>query len=254
MKNMLIRCFLFYFISFSAWGYQLTQDFVNGFYWASLPVKFIISENDPVRKSFLKKLSETAIKEWEKETGFSIWDLSLEGSTNIIRWSTNFSSETRMDPESVLAVAIRYTNGPYIAKSEIIINGSHPAFNTPYSSVNNMNLSTTLVHELGHTMGLDHSENELAVMAPNLQYPYNGLHSDDLAGMIDVYEQTEYRQITRYVSPLAYKPEKKSTQPFSCGTTTAQHGGTQGVLSLVSGVVVAFIRRIFMYWKKIFKR
>ncbi len=247
---MMIKCLLFYFISSSAWGYQLTHDFVNGFYWASLPIKFVIVEKNPEKKSFLTKLSENAIGEWEKETGFSLWDLASDGSTNIIRWSTNFASETRMDPESVLAVAIRYTDGPYIAKSEIIINETHPAFNTPYSSVNNMNLGTTLVHELGHTMGLDHSENELAVMAPNLQYPYNGLHPDDLSGMTEAYEQTEYRQITRYISPLAYTPEKKSVQPFSCGTTVPHQGTSQGISSLVGGVMIAFMRRILRFFLK----
>jgi len=246
---MFIKWLLIFTISFSAWGYQLTQDFINGFYWATLPIKFVVMEKDPDRRYLLNKLSESAIKEWEKETGFSLWDLAPDSSSNLIRWSTNFGSETRMDPQTVLAVAIRYTDGPYIAKSEIIINGSHMAFNSPSTSLNNMNLGTTLVHELGHTMGLDHSENQLAVMAPTLQYPYNGLHPDDIDGMTDAHEQTEHRQTTRYVSPLAYTPEKKTAHPFSCASTTPVQASGNGFFSALIGAVFAFVRKIFRFIK-----
>jgi Matrixin len=244
---------LLFFITTSAWGYQLTQDFKNGFYWASLPVRFIVVEKDPNRKAILDELSSAAINQWENQTGLSLWDLSSTGTSNIIRWSTNFAAETRMDPQSVLAVAIRYTNGPYFAKSEIVINGSHNAFNTPYENINKMNIGTTLVHELGHTIGLDHSENMLAVMAPSLQYPYNGLHSDDLNGMSDAHAQTEYRQLTRYVSPLAYTKLENSNQPLSCGTTATSSSqlNLQGLFSLGLGLLIGLIRKVMKWFKSL---
>lgn len=246
---MLIKFLLVYFISLPAWSYRLTQDFINGFYWATLPIKFVIQDENLERRSRLIKLSEAAIKEWEKETGFTLWNLEEDGSTNVIRWSTKFAAETKMDPETVLAVAIRYTDGPYISRSEIIINGNHTAFNTTSSYINNMNLGTTLVHEFGHTMGLDHSENELAVMAPNLQYPYVGLHFDDVDGMNEVFEQTEQRQITKYVSPLAYTPEKKSVQPFSCGTTVPIQGNAHAYISGILGILISLFKKIISYFK-----
>jgi hypothetical protein len=253
MKIMGKKWFLLLFVSYSAWGYQLTQDFKNGFYWASLPVKFVIVEKDPTRKALLDDLSTAAIRQWENQTGLSLWDLAGTGTSNIIRWSTNFAAETRMDPQSVLAVAIRYTNGPYFAKSEIVINGNHNAFNSPYSSINNMNIGTTLVHELGHTIGLDHSENMLAVMAPSLQYPYNGLHSDDLNGMTDAHAQTEYRQLTRYVSPLAYSKQENSNQPLSCGTTSVVSSSmnAQGLFSLGLGLLIGLLRKLVKWFKSL---
>jgi hypothetical protein len=247
------KCILLFFITTSAWGYQLTQDFKNGFYWASLPVRFIVVEKDPNRKAILDELSAAAINQWENQTGLTLWDLTSTGTSNIIRWSTNFAAETRMDPQSVLAVAIRYTNGPYFAKSEIVINGSHNAFNTPYETINKMNIGTTLVHELGHTIGLDHSENMLAVMAPSLQYPYNGLHSDDLNGMSDAHAQTEYRQLTRYVSPLAYTKQENSNQPLSCGTTATSSSPVhfQGLFSLALGLLIGLIRKVIKWFKSL---
>ena len=250
---MWLKWLLLFLLSTPALAYRLTQDFINGFYWATLPVKFIVVENNTERKALLEQLSTSAIRQWERETGLSLWDLTADGTANIIRWSTNFAAETRMDPQSVLAVAIRYTNGPYFAKSEIIINGGHSAFNSPYDSINKTNIGTTLVHELGHTMGLDHSENMQAIMAPTLQYPYNGLHADDLIGMADAHAQTEERQITRYVSPLAYTKQEQSGQALSCGTT-GPVGATNGnaLISLVSGLLLPFFRSLLRWLKSLF--
>lgn len=252
---MLLKSLLIFVIALPAWGYNLTQDFTNGFYWATLPVNILVSEKDANRKAMLDELSAAAVNEWQDKTGLSLWNITSGGTSNIIRWSTNFAAETRMDPSSVLAVAIRYTNGPYFAKSEIVINGNHDSFNTPWPAINRMNVGTTLVHELGHTMGLDHSNNMMAVMAPTLQYPYNGLHSDDLQGMAEAHAQTEQRQITRYVSPLAYSNESESSQPLSCGTVgpaTAQAGGS-GAVSLGLGVVLGFLRKILRWVKGLLK-
>ena len=116
---------LIFSLTTHAWGYQLTSDFMNGFYWASLPVNIMVVESNAERKILLENIAQTAISEWETRSGFTLWSFLRTGTTNIIRWSTNFAAETRMDPSSVLAVAIRYTNGPYFAKTEIIINGNH---------------------------------------------------------------------------------------------------------------------------------
>src|SRR5690606_20329255 len=128
-------------------------------------------------------LAQDAVGEWESRTGLSLWSFE-EGTSNIIRWSNNFASETKMDPISVLAVAIRYTSGPYFARTEIVINGGHPL------NQDLTHLLTTITHELGHTMGLDHSENPWAVMAPTLQSPYRGLHADDIQGMAHVHSES----------------------------------------------------------------
>lgn len=254
---MMLKLIYFHFIfllTSKVWSYSFTQDFLNGFYWASLPVKFIIIEDEPQRKSMLSELTQSAVEQWEAETGLNLWDVTSSRSSNIIRWSKRFTEETKMDSSTVLAVAVRYTDGPYFAKSEIIINGNHPSFNSSSSSLNKMNIGTTLVHELGHTMGLDHSDNMLAVMAPTLQIPYNGLHSDDIDGMKDAHSEIEFRQQTRFISPLAYKEKVESSGQLTCATTTSvsAQAGNGNMISLGLGMLMSFVRRLILKAKSLF--
>jgi hypothetical protein len=231
-----------------AWGYKLTQDFVNGFYWQRLPINITVVESDPTLKSKLEYLSRMAVQDWESSSGFNLWDTSNAGTSNIIRWSKNFAAETNMDPASVLAVAIRYTNGPYFAKTEIIINGNHI-----YNQQNNY-LLTTMTHELGHTMGIDHSDYGDAVMAPSLQLNSSGVRQDDVRAVDDAVSQTINRQETGYVSPLAYQSEEESSSPLSCGTVSFSTTASplNGILSLGAGILIGFVRRIAKLLKTLF--
>lgn len=244
---MWIKFILCLLITTPAWGYKLTSDFVNGFYWQKLPISITVVESDPTLKSKLEYLSRMAVQDWESSTGLSLWDTTNSGTANVIRWSKNFAAETNMDPASVLAVAIRYTNGPYFAKTEIIINGNHI-----YNQQNNY-LLTTITHELGHTMGLDHSNEMDAIMAPSLQLNSNGVKRDDVNGMDEAIAQTLHRQETGYVSPLAYSSEEKESSPLSCGTVgiATQASPVSGILSLGAGILIGFVRRIRKWLKTI---
>ncbi len=86
-----------------AWGYKLTSDFMNGFYWHSLPINITVVESDPTLKSKLEYLSRMAVQDWESATHLNLWDTTNAGTNNIIRWSRNFAAETKMDPASVLS-------------------------------------------------------------------------------------------------------------------------------------------------------
>src|SRR5262249_50630268 len=114
------------------------------------------------------------------------------------------------------------------------------------------NLQTTITHELGHTMGLDHSGDLSAVMAPTLQSPYYGLQNDDLSGMNVAVAETQHRQVIKYVSPLAYGEEKGGGSPLSCGTTGPATSASSGLASLGIGMLIGFVRKIAQWFKSLF--
>jgi hypothetical protein len=237
----MIIVFLLLFVQ-SVFAYNITNDFLNGFYWKDFPISISVDEDDQDLKTTIETIATEAIREWEDRTGLSLWDLK-SGTRNSIRWSTNFSEETNMDSSTVLAVAIRYTTGPYFVRTEIIINGEHPL------NLDQENLLTTITHELGHTMGLDHSNEILAVMAPNLQIPYNGLHEDDVEGIEYLVDQSQKRQLDGYVSPLSYE-ERKTSSPLGCGSVgIVGSNSLSGILSFIFGVLVTLVRKLFSFLK-----
>lgn len=241
MKKFIV--FMFMVLTWSqAKAYRLTEDFSNGFYWASLPVQFMVMDTDPTRLQLIKQLADEAVTEWEDALIDQLWNVSSQqgspsSNRNIIRWSTKFGAETGLSESSTLAVAIRYTSGPYVARAEIIINGNHPINSFPTQ------LKTVLVHELGHTLGLDHSEVGDAVMAPSLQVNYQGLHWDDEQGMSVTVNETKRRQAIGYVSPLAAKSEETTGSALSCGTIDMSGGGGGSggspMISLSLGLLLA---------------
>ncbi len=241
--------FVLSFLSTKAWSFNLTSDFKNGFYWSEFPISMTVVDGDPIRKENLEVITKKSMNEWESETGLSIWNFVTSGSSaatsNIIRWSTNFAAETGMDANSVLAVAIRYTNGPYFAKTEIVINGGH------YLNRDMDHLYTTITHELGHTMGLDHSSVNKAVMAPVLQNPYYGLDEDDTQGMDQAFNETQSRQVSGYISPLAFQ-ESKSTSASGVGCGMIQVSGSNNMVSLSVGLILGFLKKIFSWLKSFF--
>lgn len=63
-------------------------------------------------------------------------------------------------------------------------------------------LYTVALHEAGHALGLDHSDVAGAVMQPFYEGPVTGLHSDDIAGIQDLYHAP---------TPVPYVIERNNT-------------------------------------------
>ncbi len=55
------------------------------------------------------------------------------------------------------------------------------------STTGDVDLETVAAHEIGHTLGLDHSDDPNALMYPSYEGPHRSLGSDDIAGIQDLY-------------------------------------------------------------------
>ncbi len=228
----------------NVFSYDFTADFDRGFYWANFPISMTKFAVDDSEGSQLASFTDQAEEEWESSTGTEIWSMPAgytvtnSFSGNYIRWSSNFAAETGYDPFNTLAITIRYSSGTHIVRTEIIINGNLDILR------NNSNnaLYKTILHELGHTVGLDHST-EFAIMAPTISGT-SSLQADDVNGMNALIDETLRRQSTGFVSEFASVRENDSDAFGTCGTIDLDgesRGGGGGSLSFIISIFLGIL-------------
>lgn len=233
-----LMAIFFFLISTQVQAYRFTDDFRKGFYWSSFPIQ--MNKFSPVQSDspMLERLTNQAVAEWENAVGRDIWNFSPVQTTtnytgNYIRWSDSFASETGYDPSRTLAVTIRYNRGTHFERTVIILNGSNQMLRQNYGGM----LYATILHEIGHTLGLDHSEDAYALMAASLS-GVRSLNYDDIQGINAIVDETLSRQSRGYVSPYSTSEEKVAACGSVAFISSGGGSGGNGVVNFLGSLLI----------------
>lgn len=233
-------------VSLPVSAYKFTTDFSAGIYWGGLPISANNFASNANEGQVLSAMVSQAVNEWEDSIGKEIWNVNSNvqfGSPfgNAIRWSNNFAAETGFDPNTTLAVTVRYRTGTFFSRFEIILNGNNTALRNNAANI----LYQTILHELGHVIGLDHSEFSNAVMYASLQ-GNNRLSNDDVNGGVAAINETIRRQDVGFVSDLARQESESGANALACGSVAFIDGGKppkggSGLLALALGLILSLV-------------
>lgn len=151
------------------------------------------------------------------------WDENM----NLVVWRDNQWPYGSMNAAFALTSVTYSSSSGRIADADIEINSAAYEFTSLDASkageTGEVDLSNTLTHEVGHFLGLDHTDNEEATMyrsAPSGEVQKRTLHQDDINGLCAIYPGDEQSGTCEY--PEDFKPpppdEKEDRGNASCCT------------------------------------
>ena len=189
---------------------------------------FFANGTDKISGDHERDLVRSAFALWAAQTPLTFNETDNASSADIlIRWASgdHGDGDPFDGPGNVLAHA-SYPN-PY-TKRQVFLHFDDDE-RWVDSDSENIDLLTVAAHEIGHTLGLDHSDDPNAIMYPSYSAPHRFLGKDDIAGAQSVYG-------THAQAPEAPQtPSPKATQPVAADKDSDGDGLSDNDERLVTG-------------------
>ncbi len=222
-----------------SYGYQIASDVKQGMFWPSFPLamQVVVPADDGGE---LLRLVQECAQEWEDSLGLNIWDIreARSGDKNTIYWENNFGQVTGYNPQQTLAVTFRYQQSGIFTRVQILLNGEIAVLRQNWNGL----LRKTILHELGHTFGLDHSQLPAIMQAYIGNYAH--IQDDDVQGANEVIDIQQQRQ----ENGALFNLEDQQQKIVNCATVDLTSGNDGGgplsfILSLLLGPLLLVLAK-----------
>lgn len=193
------KAILFCLISAKAFGFSLNSSSSSTFKgWGKTTIKFVYNSSNCPSGVDVVGIIGDAFEIWNNVTTSNL-KLALVGTTSSVTYSdpvtimcdTNYASgDAATQASSPGAASVLPSSGDYITTGVMYLNASGGAANI--GNLSRTLVAITLAHEIGHLLGLGHSQDQNALMYYSISGKTNlALAQDDIDGVSYLYPRNE---------------------------------------------------------------
>jgi hypothetical protein len=170
--------------SVNAYAYTLNRVAQAGARWRSFPIDMTLNpRNAGLSEAEVLRVISSAMNKWNEGIEINVLDTYIDYSVSSaeamdangvssIAFSKSFRNDSNgFDPDVTVAVGGQYGDGSSMSNGFVIFNAEAVAWDTDQErssmggSIYRDDLETIAIHELGHVLGLGHSEDRASVMS-----------------------------------------------------------------------------------------
>ena len=196
--------------------------------WDKLDITYVfVNGTNQLEGDLERDLIRRAFALWAEQTDLTFTEVTGNNADIVVGW----------------AVGDHGDGDPFDGPGDVL---AHASFPNPYdnsqvflhfddeerwvdSESRNVDLLTVAAHEIGHTLGLAHSDDVNALMFPSYSGPHRSLGSDDIAGVQSLYG------VASAPDPAPEAPPENATPPPAAGQDSDQDGISDDDEVLVTG-------------------